>query len=57
MLPTPKNIARMAKFRPIRSRFLVHFFLGKFRGKFFPQKCWEKKEFSAEKVLKNHFRN
>jgi hypothetical protein len=23
-------------------RFLVHFFQGKFRGKFSPQKCWEK---------------
>jgi hypothetical protein len=33
----------------------VHFFRGKFRGKFSPQKCWGKVEFSAEKVLKNRF--
>jgi hypothetical protein len=30
-------------------------FWGKFRGKFSPQKCWEKLEFSAEKVSKNRF--
>jgi hypothetical protein len=29
--------------------------LGKIPRKFFPQKCWEKIEFSAEKVLKNRF--
>jgi hypothetical protein len=27
-------------------------FWGKFRGKFSPQKCWEKLEFSVEKVSK-----
>jgi hypothetical protein len=40
-------------------RFFVHFFWGKFRGKFrgkfFPQKCWGKLKFSAEKVSKNRF--
>jgi hypothetical protein len=28
---------------------------GKFRGKFSPKICWEKMEFSEEKVLKNCF--
>jgi hypothetical protein len=45
--------------RPIRGRFFVHFFpgkiSGKISGKIFPQKCWEKMEFSTEKVLKNRF--
>jgi hypothetical protein len=48
---------------PIRvtwSQFFVHFFRGKFRGKFrrgkfSPNKCWEKSDFSTEKVLKNNF--
>jgi hypothetical protein len=43
--------------RVTKGRFFVHFFQGKFRGKFFPKKCWEKLQFSAEKVLKNHFFN
>jgi hypothetical protein len=30
-------------------------FGGKFRGKFSPKKCWDKMDFSAEEVLKNHF--
>jgi hypothetical protein len=29
--------------------------LGPIFRTFFPQKCWEKIDFSAEKVLKNHF--
>jgi hypothetical protein len=44
-------------------RFFVHFIPGKIPGKIsgkiprkiFPKKCWEKMEFSAEKVLKNRF--
>jgi hypothetical protein len=32
-------------------------FHGKFHGKFSSKKCWEKLQFSAEKVLKNHFFN
>jgi hypothetical protein len=31
------------------------FFPGKIPRKIFPQKCWDKIEFSAEKVLKNRF--
>jgi hypothetical protein len=38
-----------------RGRFFIHFFQGKFRGKFSPKKCWDIMEFSAEKVLKNLF--
>jgi hypothetical protein len=34
---------------------IFHTFWGKFRGKFSPKKCWDKMEFSAEKVLKNRF--
>jgi BMFP domain-containing protein YqiC len=40
---------------PIFYIFFWGIFWGKFRGKFSPQKCWEKMEFSAEKVLKNSF--
>jgi hypothetical protein len=35
--------------------FFVHFFEGKFRGKFSPKKFWEKLQFSAEKASKNRF--
>jgi hypothetical protein len=38
-------------------RFFVHFFQGKFRGKFSSKKCWENLQFSVEKVLKNHYFN
>jgi hypothetical protein len=54
-----KAITQLAKIGPIWGQFFVHFFPGKISGKIprkiFPQKCWEKMEFSAEKVLKNRF--
>jgi hypothetical protein len=46
--PTGKN-------SPNPGLIFCTFFPGKIPRKIFPQKCWEKLQFSAEKVLKNHF--
>jgi hypothetical protein len=41
--------------RPIFCTFFREKFQGKFCGKFSTKKCWEKMEFSLEKVSKNRF--
>jgi hypothetical protein len=52
LVPTlKKQDGRKSQQGPIFRTFLR----GKFQGKFPPQKCWEKMEFSAEKGLKNRF--
>jgi hypothetical protein len=57
--PQISDLVRYVQSSVTRGRFFVHFFygkfLGKFRKKFSPKKCWEKLEFSAEKVLKTVF--
>jgi hypothetical protein len=40
---------------PIFRSFFPGKISGKIPRKIFPQKCWEKTEFSAEKLLKNPF--
>jgi hypothetical protein len=40
---------------PIFRTFFPGKISGKIPRKIFPQKCWEKMEFSAEKVSKNRF--